>query len=154
MRKLIAVAVLSVVGFAAWRWHASTATTPETLDARVLKDRVWIDHVPRNDRDIVNVFAVLTRDPVGVFQAASMWRGAYEGFRYEANGNELRAVFPQTGDREKLTVNARPCRDNGMDFCLDVTGSSRGVKRYYSKKGWEIGRLEDALPTVEAAVAP
>ena len=55
-----------------------------------VRDRVWIDHMPRGERDTINVFAVLTRQPVGVFQAASAWKGAYEAFRYEKHGNEIR----------------------------------------------------------------
>ena len=30
-----------------------------------------------------------------------------------------------------------------MDFCLELEGSSRGVKKYYSREGWEIGTVRD-----------
>ena len=30
-----------------------------------------------------------------------------------------------------------------MDFCLELEGSSRGVKKYYSREGWEIGNVRD-----------
>ena len=100
------------------------------------------------------MFAVLTRDPVG--RVPGRVDVAPVPTKVSATSEQqrvARGVSAVQPVREKLTVDARPCRDNGMDFCLDVTGSSRGVKRYYSKKGWEIGRLEDALPTVEAAVS-
>ena len=108
-----------------------------------MRDRVWIDHMPRGERDTVNVFAVLTRQPVGVFQAASAWKGAYEAFRYEKQGNEIRAVFPQNGDREKITVSECPCDQRGFDYCLEVKGSARGVKKYYSREEWIIERTSD-----------
>ena len=38
-----------------------------------------------------------------------------------------------------MKVRAWPCRERGMDYCLELTGASRGVKRYRSKEGWEIG---------------
>jgi hypothetical protein len=30
-----------------------------------------------------------------------------------------------------------------MDYCLELEGSSHGVKRYYSREGWEIGSMRD-----------
>ena len=134
MKKLIVVALVSIVGVAVWRTHG--AEQPQTK--KLLQDRVWIDHMPRNERDVVNVFAMLTEEPVGVFQAASAWRGNFEAFRYEAKGDEVRALFPQNGDKERWTATATKCDANGMDFCLELSGSSRGVKKYYSRKGWEI----------------
>jgi hypothetical protein len=150
MKKLVLVAVLAVIGgLGVYRWKS--APKAEATDAKLVTDRIWIDHMPRNDRDTINVFAALTEQPVGVFQAASQWKGAYELFRYEAHGDEMRLVFPQTGDREKITAKARRCSERGMDFCLELDGASRGVKRYYSRKGWEVGasvtpgQLEDKI---------
>jgi hypothetical protein len=42
-----------------------------------------------------------------------------------------------------------------MDYCLELSGASRGVKRYYSRKGFEIGAsasVEDARALVDALV--
>jgi hypothetical protein len=147
MKKLIVVAVLSVAAVVGWRAHDSAP------QRSILKDRIWIDHIPRGERDMIDVFAVISRQPVGVFQKASAWQGAFEMFRYEASGDEMRLVFPQTGDREQLTIKARTCKDKGMDFCLDVTGSSRGVHHYYSREGWEIGSASD-LQKKLATLAP
>ena len=41
-----------------------------------------------------------------------------------------------------------------MDYCLELTGTNRGVKKYYSRKGWEIDgnhmqdRIESMLRTL------
>jgi hypothetical protein len=56
----------------------------------------------------------------------------------------MRIVFPQSGDRETLTVKPHRCNEQGMDYCLDVSGSTRGVSRYYSRKGWEIRTVDEA----------
>ena len=77
------------------------------------------------------------------FQAASAWKGAYEIFKYESHGDEYRMVFPQNGSRDKVMVKATSCNRGGMDYCLELDGASRGVKQYYSRKGWEIGSLKD-----------
>jgi len=141
---LVAVAIVAV-------WKLRTKSSSQASEDNLLLDRVWIDHMPRSDRDTINAFLAITEQPLGIFQAASQWKGSYELFRYEATGDEMRVVFPQNGDREKLTAKARRCTERGMDFCLEIEGSKRGVKRYYSRKGWEVGldtrpdQLEDKI---------
>lgn len=134
---LLLVSVLLAVG-ALWSWMRGSTPDAATLDSRLMADRVWIDHIPRNERDTIRVFIAVSEHSVGVFQATSQWRGAYEAFRYEAQGGELRLVFPQSGNRETVKVKARRCDESGFDFCLELDGASRGVKRYFSRKGWEI----------------
>jgi hypothetical protein len=101
-------------------------------------DRVWIDHMPRDERDTVSVFVAITEEPLGVFQTSSVWKGNFEMFRYQAKGNDLRIVYPQNNERETVKASARRCNDSGWDYCLELDGSTRGVKRYFSRKGWEI----------------
>jgi len=150
MKKLALIPVLAAVVYGGYRVrsHQPAHTTVE------VSDRVWIDHLPRNDRDTINVFALLTQQPVGVFQATSAWKGGFEAFRYEKQGNEIRAVFPQSGDREKITVTECPCDQRGMDYCLEVSGSSRGVKKYYSRKEWIIESRDQLAGTVAKIETP
>jgi hypothetical protein len=135
---LLVVAVAAIV---ASLWGRERATRP--AENRLVANRIWIDHIPRNERDTIRVFAVVSEHSVGLFQATSQWRGAFEAFRYEASGGELRLVFPQTGDRETVRAQARRCSEGGMDFCLELDGASRGAKRYYSREGWEISGGHD-----------
>src|SRR5262245_30170099 len=118
-------------------------------------DRLWIDRLPTKPRDTFNTFVAITEEPLGVFQSGSQWKGSYEFFGYEARGEELRLVFLQTGEKEKAKIRAWQCKENGMDYCLELTGSSRGVKRYHSRRGWEIGgvtRPEQLRDRVDAIV--
>ena len=138
------VALVCVAAYGGWRWHRSgggdTATVAAAHDSEhLLVDRLWIDHLPKSDKDTVNVLIVLTQEPVGVFQSTSAWKGEYEVFGYELRGNELRTLFPQNGDRDKIRVDARHCDKGEMDYCLELKGASRGVKKYYSMEGWEVG---------------
>jgi hypothetical protein len=142
MKKLVLLAVLGSVVVASV-WSARRTEQPAETDSRLLSDRIWIDHIPRNERDTIHVFLALSEVSIGVFQATSQWRGNFEGFRYEASGNELRMVFPQTGDREAVRTKARRCTEQQMDFCLELDGTSRGAKKYYSREGWEIDRHAD-----------
>lgn len=140
-KPLLLVIMVSVAVALAFRWKHTGE--PAHAAPSLLADRIWIDHVPRNDKDTINVFVMVSEQAAGVFQAASQWRGSYEVFRYEANGGELRLVYPQTGDREAVRAKARRCTEQRMDFCLEIEGASRGVKKYYSKEGWEIRRNLD-----------
>ena len=145
MTKRASIALLVVVSsWFAWRTFRSA---DRDRDRVTVADRIWIDHLPSNDRDPVNAFIVLTEEPVGIFQQASVWRGAFELFRWEGKGDQLRVVYPQTGDRETIRARATRCDDRGMDYCLELAGSSHGVQRYYSRKGWEIDGQDLAAAT-------
>ena len=109
------------------------------LDPSMALDRIWIDEVPQGPRDTSNLFAAVTEEPFGGFLRTSQWKGGYEFFNYEARGDELRVVYPQTGDREKIKVRAWRCKERDMDYCLELSGATRGVKRYRSQAGMEIG---------------
>jgi hypothetical protein len=140
MKKPLLVLVVVLVAVAGW-WKLRDRggrDDAEASDSKLVLDRIWIDHMPRNDRDIVNFFAAITEEPFGIFQAASQWKANYELFRYEAHGDEIRILYPQNGDRERVKARARTCNEGGMDYCMEMDGSTRGVKRYYSRKGWEI----------------
>ena len=101
------------------------------------------------------MFAALTEQPIGVFQSASQFKGDYELFTYQVSGDVLRLVYPQTDDKEKVKARAWACREDGMDYCLELKGASRGVRRYRSKRGWEIGGLSrvDQIAERVAAIA-
>jgi hypothetical protein len=133
---LVLVALLSTAAFSIWHFRGHDVADGDT---KILVDRIWIDHIPKSERETVQLFALHGEEEIGVFHAATRWRGAYEGFRYSEKGGELKIVFPQTGEKETVRTRARRCNDaRGMDFCLELDGGSHGVKRYYSREGWEI----------------
>lgn len=147
MKKLLMIALVVVVGVGGWRWARHDA-------GNLVVNRIWIDHLPRGDRDIVQTVILLDDESLGLFGGSSQWRGAFELFRYEQHGGEVRAVYPQTGERETIRAHATRCSEGAMDFCLELEGASRGVRRYYSQEGWEIeGRPAEAKARVEAILA-
>lgn len=150
MKKLVlAVVVLSAIAFVALRRGGDNASTTEAdapaLDSKLVVDRIWIDHIPRNDRDTFQLFVAITEQPFGIFQATSQWKGQYELFQYEQNGGELRIHYGQTGDKERVKATAVKCDEKGMDYCLELKGASRGVKKYYSMEDWVIDGRMDTL---------
>lgn len=149
-KALLAMVVIAGAGYGVARWR-SDAPAPKAAGVAVT-DRLWIDHIPRNDKDVIQVFVAITEEPVGVFQATSQWKGEFEFFRYEQHGSEMRMLFPQTGTKDRVQAIATECNRNGMDYCLELKGASRGVKRYYSREGWEIGSVRD-IDAVKAKLA-
>jgi len=154
-KPLVMLGVVAAGALAVKLWIGAGVDDRSASEPGLILDRVWVDHLPSGDRDTVNAFAAVTREPIGIFQSTSQWKGSYELFQYEASGAELRVVFPQTGDKEKVRARAWSCKERGMDFCLELAGSSRGVKRYHSRKGWELGTsalAAQAIARVEAIV--
>jgi hypothetical protein len=140
-KAVLALVAIAGAGYGVARWRSDAPVGKH--DKSLVTDRLWIDHMPRGEKDVVQIFVALTEEPVGAFQAASRWKGEFELFRYEHHGNEYRIVFPQTGTRERVCATASECNRGGMDYCLELEGASHGVKRYYSREGWEIGSVRD-----------
>ncbi|HEV8325781.1 MAG TPA: hypothetical protein VG389_29490 [Myxococcota bacterium] len=124
---------------------------------KLFYDRMWLDAFPRNPTEEIAIFAAITEEPIGLFDKRSTWRGSWELFRYEPRGDgKVLMLFPQTGTKEDVTYRAVDCSDGGFDFCLELKGASHGVKRYYSRKGWELDGADSAdalLDKVAALVA-
>ena len=135
---LLAKVVMSMVAYVALRRGGGEGDKAQTMDKGIVLDRIWIDHIPKNDRDVFNIFVAITEEPFGIFQATSQWKGSFELFRYEATDSEIRLVYGQTGEKEKVKVKAAKCNERGFDFCLQLDGASRGVKKYYSMEDWVI----------------
>jgi hypothetical protein len=141
MKKLAMVAVLAAAVVGGLRWQQRHDTDGRKGRSIVL-NRFWVDHLPTGERDPFKVF-VLNIEGMGAFADETQWKGQIERFRFDIDGNTVHAVFPWTDTREDIKIHARPCQEQGMDYCLELTGSSRGVQRYYSRKGWQRRSDED-----------
>ena len=152
IKLIAALALVSGAAVGAYEWKASRAAD---RGQRVV-DRIWIDHMPASQTDKINVFLVLSEEAagqqVGAFQNSSMWAGEHEFFTYDQKGGKLVATFPQTADTEALSAKATRCEQGEMDFCLELDGGTRGVHKYYSRKGWEIEGGSHSLPEVEQRI--
>lgn len=143
-KTLLVTALVATVGYGGWRLAHRGGDAQVTDDAKLALDRLWVDHVPRNERDVFQVFAALSQEEFGVFQATSTWKGAFELFTFKPSSEGVKATFPQDGDKQSIKLSAKPCKEAQMDYCMEVAGTNRGVKRYYSMKGWEIDSAASA----------
>jgi hypothetical protein len=140
MKTPLLILCLVIVG--AWaiaRWTGGGSKGAEAPDPSLVLNRIWIDQLPSRPRDTSHLFATISRQKIGVFQSGSQYKGGYEIFNFTAAGGELRVVYPQTDEKETVKARAWKCKEQEMDYCLELSGASRGVKRYHSIDGWEIG---------------
>jgi hypothetical protein len=143
MKKLALLGLFVGVVVVAWR-----AWRHDAGDTKLVFDRFWLDHEPRNGKDQFHALVLMGEHPVGHFALQTPWSGAWEGFHYHMvprHEDQLDLLRPDEKP-QRVTVRARACSEGGFDFCLELEGSSRGAKRYYSRKGWEFkGGNSDAV---------
>ena len=152
MKKLAIVMGLFLVAGLGWRQLRATHDAP---DAKLLFDRFWVDHEPRQGDDKFQVMFVESEHPFGRFVKRTMWTGAFEEYHYHVIPREpgvLDLLFGATREIQRVRYHARPCHEQGFDFCLELSGTSRGVKRYYSKKEWRVEKGETIDQAVERAL--
>lgn len=135
MKKLVMVLMLVAAVYGGWRWQREEPA--DKRRAGLAFNRMWIDHLPNGEKDPFNILFLAKPESIGGFAEETIWTGRIERFRFEADGETIRAVFPNTGDREHITVKARRCDEADMDYCLELSGTKRGVSKYYSRNGWE-----------------
>jgi hypothetical protein len=144
MKKLLVVVAIAAVGVGIWRTrshsHESVGSVEIQDGGSVLVDRLWIDHIPSHEREPFQIMALFSEHKIGVFQKLTAYMGQYEMFQYGKGGWK----YPQTRETDdSISIRVRTCNDNGMDYCMDIKGNSRGVHRYYSRKDWVIKSLAD-----------
>ncbi|WP_437735052.1 hypothetical protein [Sorangium sp. So ce1335] len=124
-------------------------------DAKTLVGRLWIERIPRDDTDQIELIVMLADEPIGMFRRTSRYEGSHALFRYELRGNDgMQLLFPQDKSKHEVAFDARPCDVKGFDYCLDLSGAPRGAAKYYSRKEWEIdgsdpAALEGALRALD-----
>ena len=129
-------------------------------DSKVeVTDRLWIDHMPRHDRDLLHVLIAVTHqehdDNVGFLRFGSRWHAEFNGFRFDKKGNDLAVEFPQNSWRATWHTKVSRCSVGDFTLCLEIT-APRGTFHYFSRDDWEIGNAAagDALATKLLDEAP
>ena len=117
-------------------------------DAKLFVGRVWVDKLPKNDTDHMEIFLALADDPLGVFQRRSNYEGSFSIFKYELRGDDKAILmFPQDKTKHEVRYKATACNVKDFDYCLEIEGAPRGAKKYLSRKEWELDAT--SLPELE-----
>lgn len=137
-----------------WRGQRVEVRSGEQKDS-ILVNRLWVDHVPEKETDAFDIFAVLTRRPVGVFQHGSLWEGEWAMFEWQMKGEnkDLHIRFPQSGQTATIEWVIQDSRKAPFDYCLTLRGNPRGPEKWYSRKEWVIGSLSEVSALAERITA-
>lgn len=153
--KISTLAIAATCAFAAWKVAGTFCCgDAEATSARHLQNRVWIERLPRDDRDIITHLVLLDTDD-GRFGAAgrsSAWRHIIEVFRWFREDTRLTLDFPQERVRAEFEVRTWECDDEApppFELCLELTRQHRSI-RFYSRHDWVIephgAELPDSAP--------
>ena len=135
--KLIGAALVVIT--AAGAWMGSSDKDPGQ-DSQYLVGRLWMERLPKSERDQVHFLALLDdREKVGTLAYASAWRVQAENFRFKLQHSRLKLDFPQDHKRLALKVKSYKCKaPEPFTLCLELknkSGKDEAAKtfRFYSR---------------------
>lgn len=109
-------------------------------DSTLLANRPWIDHMPRNERDMVTQLVFLDKDgkKMGAMLRASRWRQLAELFKWEPRKTGVTVHFPQLDKKVPVNTRTWACKaPKGFDLCMEISILGKGL-RLYSNKRWKL----------------
>ena len=100
--------------------------------ARLLEDRNWLDVMPKNEHERLNVFRFTPRMGGGVYQDRTLFKGTFELFQYEVDGGKIEFKLPHTREVVRTTYRIRRTKEHRpFDLELTIDRSPRGPSRYF-----------------------
>jgi hypothetical protein len=147
------VALLVVVGGLYGGWKVWRALFGDDTATPRLVNQVWIERMPRDERDMVYGAVLVEHDGkrIGVVGRGSRWRSHQDVFLWRQEGDTLRTRFPQDNQRYRLQVRTWECEGKAprpFQLCLEARTGNR-VLRFFSRKDWVIRPGEDAAAAGE-----
>lgn len=141
-RAILAVLIMVLAAWWLWPKGSCDKHAPTGGDFELLANRIWIDHIPTNEREKINVFLMLDEPTFGMFSKSSAYEGDWAAFEWSMEkGLVLKMLQNETKHRvnPKLATGAR-CAP--FDHCLKLGGSPRGPKKYGSMEDWVINSAD------------
>jgi len=136
-------AATGLVG-AAWAAQWMLAASP-TVD-----NQIWLDRLPRTDRDKVTYFMLLDKpdsEKIGGVQVASVWQRQMDLFTWSRKGSQTRLTFPQDGHVSTLSLKTYACEGQAPEpftLCLDVKAPDGRKGTLYSNENFRLDSLDEA----------
>jgi hypothetical protein len=145
MKKLLVTVSAAGLMLGGWKLTQRQHVDDSKVD---VTDRLWIDHMPKHDRDRLHVLTAMTHDEdeggnFGVLWFGSQWQAQYNGFRFVKKGSDLAVEFPQNSWRATWQTKVSRCSVGDFTLCLEIT-APRGTFHYFSRDDWEIGSTDAA----------
>lgn len=151
---LIALALAGACGFGVYQaGQALFASEAQSTEHAI--NQVWIDHVPRDDRDMI-AHMVLIDHREGQFGAigrSSQWRHMIDVFKWKLQGDRLGVFFPQDRTRGQVKLETWECAGEApapFELCLRLTSKNGESLVLYSREEWKIEpqAIDDSLEAI------
>lgn len=154
-RKLIALTLAATGLLGLGYLFGDSEQADEAASTRHFKNQVWIERMPKSQRDMVGHLAFIKhpRGRIGVAGRSSQWRHFIELMHWKLSGSTLKVYMPQDEIRTEVEVRTWKCEGEApkpFELCLELSAKGRKVV-YYSRKDWVIDP-KDAHDSVQALV--
>ena len=141
--KLIALALVGACSFGVWKAGQAFFGESETQGTKYAVNQVWIDHVPRDDRDMITHLVLIDhRDgQFGAIGHSSQWRHIIDVFKWNLQKDTLRVYFPQDQAKGALKIETWECEGEApkpFELCMRLTNKQGNSAMLYSRRDWEI----------------
>ena len=140
MRKLL---LLAVIG----------CTSHKATHNDLLIDRNWIDRMPQTERDKLHVYRFVPSMGGGVFQDRTLYKGEFELFGFNVDGDHLVFDLPETHERVTSQVTIEQVAGpEPFDLKLTIWSDPRGPHIYYGMRAETDSdghQLEDRLAKLD-----
>jgi hypothetical protein len=140
--KVIALALVGACTYGAFT-AGQALLGDEAEGTKHAVNQLWIDHVPRDDRDMITHMVLIDhRDgQFGAFGHSSQWRHQIEVFRWQLQGSTLGMYFPQDRVRGQVKVETWSCAGEApapFELCMRLTNKEGRSMVLYSREDWKI----------------
>lgn len=154
-RKIVALAVIGA-GIVGTYELGAALTGGDAADARRFANQVWIERLPKDDRDMIHHLVAIEdgNDRFGAFGKSSQWRHLVDIFLWAREDNRVSIVLPQERRRIDLGVRVWDCADEApspFQLCLELTNKAGKSASYYSRYDWRIDATPESLAELTAA---
>ena len=150
----LAVAGAGILGASALQ-RAVSDDDSDAASAKHAVNRVWIERLPADQRDMIGHFILVDHKQgrVGGIGKSSQWRHFIELFQWGLEGNRLSIFLPQDRVKAQVSVKTWKCAGEAPDpfeLCMEIS-NGRKTAKFYSRTDWVIephdvaGSIEDLV---------
>ncbi len=153
--KKIALSLVTLLILVWWFWPSSYGQGENELtaaDMGPMVNRVWINHIPKTERDKIDVFVMIDDPSFGAFSHTSAFEGDWSSFEWSTD-KKLHIRMLQSGKKHHISatiIKGPGCEP--FDYCMRIKGTPRGAKKYVSMEEWVIEPAMDARDLVPTAL--
>jgi hypothetical protein len=131
-KKVIMAVVIIAIILLIW-----SGRSPSTASTEFLTDRVWIDRVTEEPRELVDMMFFAHRGEFGMTGKSSHYRLTLDSVQWNLDGDRLGIHELQEDRRTSHQVKTWRCQEGeapseDFEYCMSLTGPN-GSKKFYAK---------------------